>query len=184
MTKLRPAAFLDRDGVINRDHGYVGKWEEFEFLPGAIEGMRLLEQAGYALIVVTNQSGIARGYYTEEDFKKLTRRMLEALETHGVHVTAVYHCPHHPQGVVPELAINCGCRKPAPGMLLRAAKEHGLSLADSVMIGDKPSDLDAAWEAGVEKRLAVGIIPLAKDISQGKVLSYDGLLQAAIAVLG
>jgi D-glycero-D-manno-heptose 1,7-bisphosphate phosphatase len=181
MTKLRPAAFLDRDGVINRDHGYVGKWEDFEFLPGAIEGMRLLEQAGYALIVVTNQSGIARGYYTEEDFQELTRRMLEELEIHGVHVTAVYHCPHHPEGVVPELAINCNCRKPAPGMLLRAAAEHGLSLQDSVMIGDKPSDLDAAKQAGVTKLFIVGLTSAVK-FADERLEPFKGLLQAATAL--
>jgi D-glycero-D-manno-heptose 1,7-bisphosphate phosphatase len=175
---LRRAAFLDRDGVINRDHGYVGRWEDFEFLPGAIEGMRMLQDAGYVLIVVTNQSGIARGYYTEADFGTLTRKMLDTLHEQGVHVTAVYHCPHHPQGTVAELAIECDCRKPAPGMLLRAAKEHSLLLPDSVMIGDKLSDLIAAQRAGVGRLLGVRLyedhlavdaatVELCKDLQHG-----------------
>ncbi len=179
MNKPRAAAFLDRDGVINRDNGYVGRWEDFEFLPGAIEGMRLLQQAGYVLIVVTNQSGIARGFYTEVDFQLLTQRMLQELAYQGVHVTEVYHCPHHPKGAVQELAIECDCRKPAPGMLLRAAQEHGLSMVDSVMIGDKSSDLQAGLAAGVGRKLAIGFLPLSKDLPEGHVDICRDLLHGA-----
>lgn len=176
MNKPRAAAFLDRDGVINRDHGYVGRWEDFEFLPGAIEGMRLLQQYGYGLIVVTNQSGIARGFYTEADFQLLTQRMMQELELQGVHLTAVYHCPHHPQGSVQELAIECDCRKPAPGMLLRAAQDHGLSMVDSVMIGDKTSDLQAGLAAGVGRMLAIGFMPPKQDFSEIQVARYSNML--------
>lgn len=152
---LRKAAFLDRDGVINLDRAYVHRWEEFEFVPGAVDAMRRLREAGYVLIVVTNQSGLARGMYTEAQFQELTRRMREALAAAGADVEAVYHCPHHPKGKVPELAIDCDCRKPEPGMILQAAREHGLSLADSFMVGDKPSDIEAARAAGLGRAYIV-----------------------------
>lgn len=146
---LRKAAFLDRDGVINKDKEYVYRWEEFEFMPGAIEAMQKLQSAGYALVIVTNQSGIARAYYTEVQYQKLTQLLQQHLAEHGVKVDGVYHCPHHPKGCVPILAVDCECRKPKPGMLLQAARELGLSLSNSVMIGDKPSDIAAARAAGV-----------------------------------
>lgn len=146
---LRKAAFLDRDGVINRDKAYVHRWEDFEFIPDAIEGMRRLQDAGYALVVVTNQSGIARGYYTEAQYQTLTAALRQELGVQGIHLDGVYHCPHHPQGSKPHLAIDCNCRKPAPGLVLQAARELGLSLPDSLLIGDKPSDMDAARAAGV-----------------------------------
>lgn len=151
----RKAAFLDRDGVINRDRAYVHQWNEFEFVPGAVDAMRRLREAGYALIVVTNQSGLARGMYTEAQYQTLTTHMREALAQAGAEVTAVYHCPHHPKGTVSDLAIECDCRKPQPGMILRAAQEHGLSLADSILVGDKPSDIEAARAAGVGKAYIV-----------------------------
>lgn len=150
------AAFLDRDGVINRDHGYVHRREEFEFLPGAIAGMRRLVRAGFALIVVTNQSGIARGYYGAADFEALTGWMLNELAQAGAPVLAVYHCPHHPDGVVPGLAKPCNCRKPAPGMLLRARDEHRIDMARSILIGDRESDMAAARAAGVGRAFLIG----------------------------
>jgi D-glycero-D-manno-heptose 1,7-bisphosphate phosphatase len=146
---LRKAAFLDRDGVINKDRAYVHRWENFEFLPGVIEGMRRLQDAGYALVIVTNQSGIARGYYSEAQYQALTASLRKELGIQGIQLDGVYHCPHHPQGSVPQLAIDCNCRKPASGMVLQAARELGLSLSDSLLIGDKPSDIDAARAAGV-----------------------------------
>ncbi len=151
----RQAAFLDRDGVINLDRAYVSRWEDFEFVPGAIDAMRRLKQAGYALVVVTNQSGIARGYYSEAQYQALTAAMKQALADAGAAVDAVYHCPHHPKGQLAELAIDCDCRKPAPGMILRAAKDLNLSLADSILVGDKPSDIEAARAAGVGRAYIV-----------------------------
>lgn len=151
----RQAAFLDRDGVINLDRAYVSRWEDFEFVPGAIDAMRRLKKAGYALVVVTNQSGIARGYYSEAQYQALTAAMKQALADAGAAVDAVYHCPHHPKGQLAELAIDCDCRKPAPGMILRAAKDLNLSLADSILVGDKPSDIEAARAAGVGRAYIV-----------------------------
>lgn len=152
---LRKAAFLDRDGVINLDRAYVHRWADFEFVPGAVDAMRRLHEAGYALVVVTNQSGLARGMYTEAQYQALTTEMCQALKEAGAPVEAVYHCPHHPKGVVPALAIECDCRKPAPGMLIKAAAELGLSLPDSFMVGDKPSDMAAARAAGVGRAFLV-----------------------------
>lgn len=149
LTSPRKAAFLDRDGVINLDRAYVHQWDEFEFVPGAVDAMRRLREAGYVLIVVTNQSGLARGMYTEAQFQALTRRMREVLAEAGADVEAVYHCPHHPKGKVPELAVDCDCRKPEPGMILQALREHGLSPEQSFMVGDKPSDIEAARAAGL-----------------------------------
>ena len=152
---LRKAAFLDRDGVINLDRAYVHRWEDFEFVPGAIEGMRRLQAAGYALVIVTNQSGLARGYYTEAQYQALTQSLLNELKQQGVQVEGVYHCPHHPKGTVPELARDCDCRKPEPGLVLQAATELGLSLPDSILVGDKPSDIEAARAAGVGRAYLV-----------------------------
>jgi rfaE bifunctional protein nucleotidyltransferase chain/domain len=152
---LRKAAFLDRDGVINKDKAYVYRWEDFEFMAGAIKGMQELQDAGYALVIVTNQSGLARAYYTETQYQLLTEKLHKHLAEHGVQLAGVYHCPHHPMGTVPELSIDCDCRKPAPGMLLKAASELGLSLPDSLLIGDKSSDIEAARSAGVGRAYIV-----------------------------
>jgi D-glycero-D-manno-heptose 1,7-bisphosphate phosphatase len=106
-------------------------------------------------VIVTNQSGLARGLYTEAQYQALTQRLLSELQQQGVQVEGVYHCPHHPKGTVPELALDCDCRKPAPGMVLKAAGELGLSLPDSILVGDKPSDIEAARAAGVGRAYLV-----------------------------
>lgn len=148
MSATRKAAFLDRDGVINIDHGYVYRWDDFEFVPGAIAAMRRLQQAGYALVVVTNQSGIARGMYGEADLQALNQRMLQHLLEHDVQVTGIEYCPHLPEAQVAAYRQPCDCRKPAPGMLLRATAELSLDLRRSIMVGDRPSDVAAGRAAG------------------------------------
>ena len=149
MIVSRPAVFLDRDGVINQEAGYVHKVDEFHFIDGVFAACRVLNEAGYRLIIITNQAGIARGYYTEDDFHRLTRWMLDQFRQHGVEVDGVYYCPHHPVHGVGEYLLDCDCRKPAPGMILRAAREHSLDLAHSVFVGDKISDIEAAKAAGI-----------------------------------
>jgi D-glycero-D-manno-heptose 1,7-bisphosphate phosphatase len=144
----RPAVLLDRDGVLNRDRGYVARKEDFEFLPGARDALRRLARRGFRLIVATNQSGIGRGYYGEEDFQTLTRWMLDQLRAEGIELAGVYHCPHAPED-------GCACRKPAPGLLLRAARELRLDLGRSWLVGDKPSDIQAARAAGVGRAVLV-----------------------------
>ena len=146
---LHPAAFIDRDGVINAELDYVHRIADFHVLPGVFDGLRQLAAQGFELVVVTNQAGIAKGLYTEQDFQQLTRHMLALFEAQGIRVIDVLHCPHHPKGVVPRFAIDCDCRKPAPGMLLRAADRHRLDLTRSVMVGDKTSDTLAGRAAGV-----------------------------------
>lgn len=138
----RPALFLDRDGVLNADHGYVIRPAEFEVLDGVFEALRLAAAHGYALIVVTNQSGIGRGYFSARDYAALETHMHHLFAEEGVVLTGIYHCPHHPDA-------DCECRKPRPGMILRAAREHGIDLGRSIMVGDKPSDAEAARAAGV-----------------------------------
>lgn len=149
------AAFLDRDGVINIDHGYVHRWQDFHFAPGAVQAMRRLHEAGYALVVITNQSGIARGMYTEQDFQELTRQMSQHLLAQGVPLAGVFHCPHHPKGTQAEYTVDCSCRKPAPGLILQAIGQLGLEAARSLLIGDKLSDLEAARAAGVPRAYLV-----------------------------
>ena len=143
------AAFIDRDGVINEELEYVHRVEDFRLLPGVPEGLRLLQEDGFALVVVTNQAGIARGLYSEAEFERVTQHMRDRLAPHGVLLSGVYHCPHHPSAGIGALRIDCDCRKPKPGMLRRAARELGLDMEASVLIGDKESDLDAGRAAGV-----------------------------------
>ena len=150
-----PAAFLDRDGVINVDSGYVGRWEDFEYLPDVIQGLTLLQSAGYKVVVVTNQSGIARGYYSEDDFLLLTETMKADLENRGVVLTAVYYCPYLEDADLEPYRVNSELRKPEPGMLLKAAQDHDIDLSRSIMVGDKVSDMVAAERAGVPDRYHV-----------------------------
>jgi D-glycero-D-manno-heptose 1,7-bisphosphate phosphatase len=149
------AAFLDRDGVINEERDYVHRVEDFHLLPGAIEGMALLQHHGWKLVVVTNQAGIARRLYTEVDFAQLTAHLRALLEVHHIRLDGVYHCPHHPTAGIGELRRECECRKPRPGMLLAAAHDLGLELSASVIVGDKRSDLEAGRAAGLRACIAV-----------------------------
>ena len=138
------ALFLDRDGVVNVEKNYLHKIEEFELVEGIVEVCRAYQASGYLIIIVTNQSGISRGYYSEEDFAILSQWMVEHFKVLGVSITHIYHCPHHESidGV-------CECRKPEPGMFLEAQKEYDLDMAMSVMIGDNERDIEAALRAGV-----------------------------------
>ena len=145
------AVFLARDGVINVDRHYLHEVEQFEFIVGVPQALQRLQQAGWKLVVVTNQSGIARGYFTDDDYQRLTRHMTERLAEAGVRLDAVLHCPHLPDAPVTAYRIACACRKPAPGLLVRAARQLGLDLGRSVMVGDKGSDLRAGRSAGVAR---------------------------------
>ena len=148
--KVSKAIFLDRDGTINVEKHYLHKIEDFEFLPGVIEGLKLLQEAGYLLIVITNQSGIARGYYTEEDFHKLNDWMIEKLNESGVKISKVYFCPHLPDANIEKYRIECECRKPKLGMYKTAIKEFDIDLDESWAIGDKIRDLAICEKTGCE----------------------------------
>ena len=147
------ALFLDRDGVVNEDRAYVSKIEDFVFIPGIFPFLRCAQDKGYLLIIVTNQAGIARGYYSENDYHILTAWMLHQFEIQGITIQAVYYCPHHPKCGIGDYKVDCSCRKPNPGMLLRGMEEFGVDMSKSVLIGDKDSDLEAGRRAAVGKLL-------------------------------
>ena len=155
MTEKVPAIFLDRDGTINVDHGYVFESDNFEFIDGVIDAMRELKNMGYALVLVTNQSGIARGMFTEDQFMHLTEWMDWSLADRDVDLDGIYFCPHHPQAAVEALRQVCDCRKPEPGMLLTAERDLNIDMASSYMVGDKIEDMLAAKAAGVGKKVLV-----------------------------
>lgn len=140
----KKAIFLDRDGVINEDFGYVSKIKDFHFIDGVFDALRGFLELGYELFIVTNQSGIGRGYYTLEDFEKLNNYMLEIFKKEGIEIKKVYFCPHSPED-------NCDCRKPHPGMILKALDEFQINPKLSVMIGDKASDIEAGENAKIAK---------------------------------
>ena len=146
----RNAVFFDRDGTLNVDTAYLYKVEDFRWMEGAVDAIRYCNEKGYLVIVVTNQSGIARGYYTEEDVRRLHDWMNGELEKHNAHIDAFYYCPHHPGGLVPEYARECGCRKPAPGLVERACADYGIKREGSLLIGDKERDVECARRAGVK----------------------------------
>lgn len=144
----KPAVFLDRDGTINIDKDYLYKVEDFEFVTGAPEAIRALKDSGYLVIVVTNQSGIARGYYNLNDVSALHEYVQKELRQYKTSIDAFYVCPHHPEKGQGEFRVECDCRKGAPGMLLQAAKEYDVDLSKSFMIGDKMADVEAGENAG------------------------------------
>lgn len=141
---MNKALFIDRDGVINVDKVHVFLKEDFEFTPGIFDLCRSYQDKGFLIIVITNQAGIAKGIYTEDDFLKLTDWMTREFKKKGITISKVYYCPHHPDFTGP-----CECRKPKPGMILKAKKEFDLDLSESVLIGDKENDLQAGRNAGI-----------------------------------
>ena len=155
MTQSVPAIFLDRDGTINVDHGYVHEIDNFQFIDGVIDACRELKKMGFALVLVTNQSGIARGMFSEDQFMYLTEWMDWSLADRAVDFDGIYFCPHHPEAAVEEYRQVCDCRKPQPGMLLQAQRELNIDMAASYMVGDKPEDMQAAIAAGVGTKVLV-----------------------------
>lgn len=146
------AVFLDRDGTLNVNTGYVGDPRDVRLVPGAAQGVKLLGDAGFATIVVSNQSGIARGYFTESDADAVDARVRELLAQAGASITAIYRCPHLPGG-------ECDCRKPRPGMLLRAAADLNVDLASSWIVGDRLLDVEAGNAAGCRSVVVPGVPP-------------------------
>lgn len=151
----RAAVFLDRDGVLNEDRGYVGTVDRFAWLPGAVEGVKRLNDAGRSVFVVTNQAGVARGRYTEEDIGILHVHMQAELRAAGAHIDDFRYCPDHPEGIVARYTRASGWRKPAPGMILDLLAHWPVDAGASVLVGDKPSDIAAAEAAGI-RGLLVG----------------------------
>lgn len=144
------ALFLDRDGTINVDINYVWRIEDFKFIEGIFPIIKKYQSNGYLIFIVTNQSGIARGFYTENDFIRLTEWMIRQFKKEGIAIAKVYHCPHHP-----DFTGECNCRKPKPGLILQAINEFNLDPEKSVLIGDKKRDIEAGKRAGIGTNLVV-----------------------------
>lgn len=173
------ALFLDRDGVVNINHGYVHRAEDTDWVPGIFELCGAARAHGFALVVVTNQAGIARGLYSEAEFMDYTRWVHAEFARRGVPLLATYYCPHHPDAGVGVYGIVCTCRKPEPGMILRAADDLGLALHESILIGDQPSDIAAVTSAGVGARWLLG----EPEIAAGVGATWIPTLQDAASLL-
>jgi len=157
----RPALFLDRDGVINVDHAYVYRQDDFEFVDGIFDLCLRAKQLGYLIFVITNQAGIGRRYYSEQDFWELTNWMCGVFKVKGVDIDRVYFCPFHPEHGIGKYKIESAFRKPGPGMIFQAAREFDVNLAKSVLVGDKETDIQAGITAGVGCNLLYA--PLAQE---------------------
>ena len=162
--RMNKAIFLDRDGTLNIDYGYVHEIDNFKFIDGAIDALRELKKMGYMLVLVTNQSGIARGYFSEEQFLQLTEWMDWSLAEQDVDLDGIYYCPHHPEGKG-EYKEDCDCRKPKPGMLLQAIKELKIDPTQSIMVGDKVEDL----KAGIGAKMKMNVL-----VRTGKPVTEEG----------
>jgi len=158
------AIFLDRDGVVNKDTGYVYKITEFEFNPGIFEICLHFITLGYQIVILTNQSGIYRNYYTQDDFLLLTNWMIEIFAQKNIKILDVLHCPHGPES-------NCQCRKPKPGMIIKAKEEHNINLSESWLIGDNETDISAAHSAGIKQTILVDMNKKNKKSTAYKIVS-------------
>ncbi len=167
------ALFLDRDGVINVDVNYGYRIDQMQFLPGIFDFTRKFSEAGYAIVIVTNQGGIGRGFYTEADFQALTQWMRAKFASEGVPITAVKFCPHHPEAITATLRIQCPCRKPEPGMIVEAIAELKLDAARCVMVGDRSTDMQAGYRAGLRKLYLLG--------EHSEWLALDAEIRASVA---
>ena len=155
MTDKRRAVFLDRDGTINVEKDYLYKIDDFEFITGAPEAIKRLKKAGFVVIVVSNQSGVARGYFDEDAVNRLHQHIQTELTAYGTSIDDYYFCPHHPDKGLGGYKLDCNCRKGKPGMLLQAAFEHNLDLQHSFMVGDKLADIEAGKKAGCKSILVL-----------------------------
>ncbi len=150
---MQRAIFLDRDGTLNKNMQYLYRFEDFEIVPGALEGLKALQNLGFRLYVVTNQSGIARGFFTKADVESLHLQMGQYFADQGIKIEEFVFCPHLPTGTVPEYTIDCHCRKPNPGMLLGLAEKYNIDMTQSFMVGDMARDVEAGLKAGTESIL-------------------------------
>lgn len=147
----KPAVFFDRDGVLNEDDGYVYQPKDFKWIPGAVDTIKRIKDEGYAIFVITNQSGIARGFYTEEDVIHLHNWInYELLQKYAVQIDSFYYCPHHPTVGLAPYKTNCECRKPKPGLIQRALSEFNIDTERSYFVGDKDTDMQAATAVGIK----------------------------------
>jgi D-glycero-D-manno-heptose 1,7-bisphosphate phosphatase len=180
----RKAAFIDRDGVLNEERAFVHRPDDFILIAGVGEALRALKAAGYILVVVTNQSGIARGLYPETDYLRLTEHMRRQLAAEGVSLDVVEYCPHLPDAPVDRYRLDCDCRKPKPGMLNRAIKALDIDAPASFLVGDRLSDVEAGRMAGVGRCFLVRTgHPLPGDSALRSDGVYDDLLACVRSIL-
>ncbi len=171
------AVFLDRDGVIIADTGYIDSVSRVFFLPGVAENLKKLKEKGFMLVIVTNQSGVARGYFSVQTLKGINKNILDRLKIQGVEIDSIYFCPHHPEGKIKEYAVQCDCRKPLPGMIIRAAQELNIDLSLSFLIGDSERDILAGQSAGCKTILLKNLKKeLNSDVKPDKIV--ENLQQA------
>lgn len=173
------AAFLDRDGVINEEVNYLSDTRHFRFIEGVEEAIRRLINCGYEIVIITNQAGIAKGHLTAHDYYEVTEFLVSGLERSGLKVLGIYHCPHHPTATLPLFRKRCSCRKPAPGLFLRAISQFQIDPAISVMVGDKRSDLEAAHSAGITRNFLVRSGHKISDVDATKYVVMANLLEVA-----
>lgn len=152
----KPAVFFDRDGVLNKEIGYLYKIADFCWMDGAVETIKYFNDRGYYVFVITNQSGVARGYYTEAEVEKLHQYMNQELKKYNAHIDEFFYCPHYAKGSVEKYSIDCNCRKPKTGMIELAFSKYAISKDNSMMIGDKQSDMECAKNAGIKSILFNG----------------------------
>ena len=180
MSERKSALFLDRDGVVNRDHGYVFEKKNFDFYPEIFKICLFAQKSGMPIVIVTNQSGIGRGYFSERDYQTLTEWMISSFKSHGIEITDVLHAPENPDSDPHPLPDR---RKPSPAMFLEAAMKFSLNLADSIMIGDNELDMLAAQRAGIGYRILIGThegTTVASDVVEAHNHCFD-LLQSIVS---
>ena len=147
---MKGAVFIDRDGTISEEVGYLSELDQLRLISKSAEAIKLINESGLMAIVITNQSGVARGYFTEEMVNRVHEKMKKLLEKRDVHLDGIYYCPHHPEGVIEAYRKTCNCRKPAAGLLEKASKDHGINLAASYIVGDKLIDIELASKVGAK----------------------------------
>jgi len=180
MSRLTPALFLDRDGVVNREIGYLYKSEQVQFIPGIFELCRSAQELNYKIIILTNQAGIGRELYTEADLHALMEWMTAQFEQERVKLNGYYYCPHHPEQAIGRYRIDCPDRKPRPGMLLHAARDHRIDLPKSLFVGDRCSDMQAGAAAGVGKLVLLA----GTEVSTCEVGAHFTVVKTLEAVIG
>ncbi len=186
----RPAVFVDRDGTLSHEVGYVNHPSRFRLYPWTVDAVRAINRAGWLAVVVTNQAGVARGYFPESVFEEVQRRLVDEVEAGGARFDAVYACLHHPSVGAPPWRRDCDCRKPRPGMLRRAERELGADLARSWVVGDRHGDLQLAWGVGARGALVKSgyglgeLTHLSPTWTRPPDLVAENLLEAVERILG
>jgi D-glycero-D-manno-heptose 1,7-bisphosphate phosphatase len=176
--------FLDRDGTMNVDKGYVYKVEDFELIPGTIEALEILTENEIKIYIITNQAGIAKGYYTEEQFRELTKSMLKLFENRAIKIEKVLYCPHHPEGVLPEYSKECLCRKPNTKLLDDVIKEDKYQPNEIALIGDKNSDIEAGNRMGVATYLVLTGYGMEHQVNTAATYVKSDILSAVRHIVG